>query len=214
MHQKQRNPVRSTQRAFTLIEILVVIVLIGLLAALLFPVFTKTRQKSRESVCLSNLRQLHLAVSMYRQDYDGVDPSENTKSNCETLGAPCSAQSYLFLLRNYTKNKQVGICPAFRGVVTEDKECTYMPNLMIRPYRKDNYAASVDQKVFFTLGMRTPLFICEEHNVETDIDVVSAPPDATRKLLIVRYNGQAEILTLPLMKSLTIEGFLEWERSR
>lgn len=61
--------------AFTLIELLVVIAIIAILAALLFPVFAKAREKGRAAACTSNLRQLHAASSLYAQDYDETFPS-------------------------------------------------------------------------------------------------------------------------------------------
>jgi prepilin-type N-terminal cleavage/methylation domain-containing protein/prepilin-type processing-associated H-X9-DG protein len=60
---------------FTLIELLVVIAIIAVVAAILFPVFTRVREKGRQSVCLSNLRQLGAAITMYTQDYDSVIPN-------------------------------------------------------------------------------------------------------------------------------------------
>jgi prepilin-type N-terminal cleavage/methylation domain-containing protein/prepilin-type processing-associated H-X9-DG protein len=71
-------PSVSFRLGFTLIELLVVIALLSILAAVLFPVFAKAREKARQVVCASNLRQLVLAWQMYAQDYDEMAcPSYN-----------------------------------------------------------------------------------------------------------------------------------------
>jgi prepilin-type N-terminal cleavage/methylation domain-containing protein len=76
---------RST-RAFTLIEQLVVIAIIAILAAILFPVFAQAREKARGAVCLNNVKQVTLAFLMFAQDYDeryvpaGFDPFFNNQN--------------------------------------------------------------------------------------------------------------------------------------
>lgn len=59
---------------FTLIELLVVIAIIAVLAAILFPVFAQARAKARQATCVSNMKQIVLAVNMYVQDYDEQFP--------------------------------------------------------------------------------------------------------------------------------------------
>lgn len=62
------------RRGFTLIELLVVIAIIAILAAILFPVFARARERARLATCISNSKQLGLGAMMYVQDYDEVFP--------------------------------------------------------------------------------------------------------------------------------------------
>ncbi len=92
------------RRGFTLIELLVVIAIIAILAAILFPVFARAREKARQASCQSNLKQLGLAFLMYVQDYD-----ERVCSLCTNglLGQQC----YVWVLQPYVKNDQIFSCP-------------------------------------------------------------------------------------------------------
>ncbi len=95
-----------SRRGFTLIELLVVIAIIAILAAILFPVFARAREKARQSSCSSNLKQLALAVSMYVQDYDEVMP-------LAIAGGPTPPLYTLFeTLTPYIKNEQIWQCPS------------------------------------------------------------------------------------------------------
>ena len=67
------NAIR-TVHGFTLIEVLLAIAIVALLLALLFPVFAKVQEKGRSTVCLSSLRQIGMAVSLYTSDNDDQFP--------------------------------------------------------------------------------------------------------------------------------------------
>ncbi|MDW8052685.1 MAG: prepilin-type N-terminal cleavage/methylation domain-containing protein, partial [Armatimonadota bacterium] len=60
----------TQRKGFTLIELLVVIAIIAILAAILFPVFAQAREKARQTMCTSNMKQIGLAIVMYLNDYD------------------------------------------------------------------------------------------------------------------------------------------------
>ena len=75
-----------TKRGFTLIELLVVIAIIAILAAILFPVFAKAREKARATTCLNNQRQIVTNILMYVQDNDEIFPSETAVwTQCSNL---------------------------------------------------------------------------------------------------------------------------------
>ena len=77
----------STRKGFTLIELLVVIAIIAILAAILFPVFEKARQRARQTTCISNLRQIGLATTMYSQDNQESFPPSATFWNAINVPA-------------------------------------------------------------------------------------------------------------------------------
>src|SRR4028119_569869 len=66
----RRQRILGTSSGFTLIELLIVIAVIAILAALLFPVFARARENARKSSCQSNLKQIGLGLIQYAQDFD------------------------------------------------------------------------------------------------------------------------------------------------
>ncbi len=97
------------RRGFTLIELLVVIAIIAILAAILFPVFARAREKARQSSCQSNVKQLCLGFAMYAQDYDEV----LMPAFLNFAGDPDADRiDYTLLVQPYVKNQQILICPS------------------------------------------------------------------------------------------------------
>ena len=88
-----------SRRGFTLIELLVVIAIIAILAAILFPVFARAREKAREITCASNHRQIGLAFFMYTADYNEIFPPQP-----EWKGR----------LQPYIRSREINYCPSRR----------------------------------------------------------------------------------------------------
>ena len=102
------------RRGFTLIELLVVIAIIAILAAILFPVFARAREKARQASCQSNFKQIGLAVHMYTSDYDERTPIHAGKWAGVSAG-----------LMPYTKNTDLYICPSFSGNAVYGTACDH-----------------------------------------------------------------------------------------
>lgn len=103
---------------FTLIELLVVIAIIAILAAILFPVFAKAREKARQASCLSNVKQVMLAVLSYASDNDDYLPARMDSS---PFTWPMD------LVVPYCKNSQVLVCPSTKGGWAAGKVARYLP---------------------------------------------------------------------------------------
>ena len=105
------------RRGFTLIELLVVIAIIAILAAILFPVFAKAREKARQTSCLSNVKQIALGNLMYVQDNDErFQPPTNCGTGIPALQV-CFVRSEhngtgFMPLNPYIKNQQLWECPS------------------------------------------------------------------------------------------------------
>jgi prepilin-type N-terminal cleavage/methylation domain-containing protein/prepilin-type processing-associated H-X9-DG protein len=106
----------SSRRAFTLIELLVVIAIIAILAAILFPVFAKAREKARQASCMSNEKQILLGLTQYTQDYDELFASNWMNGSGSSAGTQWIWDQ---MVMPYIKSTQVFVCP--------DDSATHIP---------------------------------------------------------------------------------------
>jgi prepilin-type N-terminal cleavage/methylation domain-containing protein/prepilin-type processing-associated H-X9-DG protein len=131
---------RSRFVGFTLIELLVVIAIIAILAAILFPVFASAKATAKKTACLSNQKQIGLALMMYLNDSDGAYPY------CAFYMNPNFTKPYLHwsgALLPYTTNNDLWVCPGAKFKMTKENPgdvsapfLTYRPNEAVMPRQR------------------------------------------------------------------------------
>ncbi|MFO1499380.1 MAG: type II secretion system protein [Verrucomicrobiota bacterium] len=135
-----KNPKGRSEVAFTLIELSVVVLIVGILAALLSTAFSNTKSKSRRVSCTSNLRQLQFAWRLYIDDNDDLLPLNRTvdsplnerifgrrnSSNSWVCGSPKEDQTPANIVKGtlfpYTRSVGIYHCPADRSTVMGHKD--------------------------------------------------------------------------------------------
>lgn len=116
----------GTRRGFTLIELLVVVAIIGVLTAILFPVFVKAREKTRQSKCLNNQRQIATAIQIFAQDHDEIYPRETVWGDVSLPpgvtacpSQPTLAQGYIY--SGYLSGKNIAsVKNSLNEIITAD----------------------------------------------------------------------------------------------
>ncbi len=155
------------RRGFTLIELLVVIAIIAILAAILFPVFARAREKANQSSCLSNVKQIMTAWKMYASDYDG-------QFTHHLYGTPTDSLYWWYWpMQAYIKNVQIFQCPSDtpRNFTNQPMgECSYGMNWL---YCNGRYIKSSSGTWVYTPPIPPPWKVggCEEY-IENPADTI------------------------------------------
>jgi prepilin-type N-terminal cleavage/methylation domain-containing protein/prepilin-type processing-associated H-X9-DG protein len=121
---------KKARFGFTLIELLVVIAIIAILAAILFPVFAKAREKARQISCVSNLKQISLGMMQYSQDNDEIMVNAWIGSpgiSDPNPAAPC--YKWMDAIFPYVKSTQIFHCPDDSGIQTSTGQFVNYQNL-------------------------------------------------------------------------------------
>lgn len=149
----------KSKSGFTLIELLVVVAIIAILAAMLLPALAKAKEQAKRAVCITNLKQIGLAVEIYAQDYDKQFPYGLAYfAGTANEGKPTANDSYMLLInQGYIRDPGVFVCPSsctavkYTGVVGDPSNPVVLPGMIHNPFTKGNlsyvFAVGLTDKV-------------------------------------------------------------------
>jgi prepilin-type N-terminal cleavage/methylation domain-containing protein len=139
---------------FTLIELLVVIAIIAILASILFPVYSRVRENARRTKCLSNVKQLVMAFTMYADDHDETLPIWCMDYPWKSKDTDGPGNTWDAVLLPYYRNSEMLYCPSNPNAKTHPGLWTGSQNL--RSYAMAGYVAGSD-----TGSYATPEYLSE-----------------------------------------------------
>lgn len=140
------------RKGFTLIELLVVIAIIAILAAILFPVFAKAKERAKQSSCQNNVKQLTLAIIQYSQDWDDMVPFMEGYAG-PSYNDPDSNHYWLTNLEDkadgvesplveYVKNTNIDECPSISKSYTYRSYGYVYPHMPAWIHYADSYPST------------------------------------------------------------------------
>jgi len=138
------------KKGFTLIELLVVIAIIAILAAMLLPALARAREQARRAVCISNLKQIGLAIKMYSQDYNENFPEANATNDADALAVSAFGK----LIPRYVSAADAFKCPSDLTPTTSEKSivanapennCSYAYAIGLSAFTSDDTVVAVDK---------------------------------------------------------------------
>lgn len=206
---------RARNRAFTLVELLVVVGIIGLLISILLPALNKAREQAKTIQCLSNLRQCGLATMMYANEHKFYLPYPTTTQGEQSLWFNC-IDPYLLQMsgagrtgvasdRSYTRFKQCPVWDSFdndsKGIAQgtlKEYARTYKMNSMLRhnnPYSQAKITEVKYSSEFVYLGDGVSMDMVGDTPSQWDSGQFSMEVnDVTQANPAIRHQGGANIL--------------------
>jgi len=182
---------RPRERGFTLIELLVVIAIIAILAAILFPVFASARESGRKASCLSNEKQIVMALLMFAQHHNDKMPCAFFNDWPEAFG-PGNPAQWKAMIRPYLRTPRVFLCPSdkdgayktvwgevsFNGAENYDRPSSYRFNNTL--VKRGSYGAPCIPFSMNTVARPSSLIlICESQPCPNPIPANCPPDQAT-----------------------------------
>lgn len=214
---------------FTLIELLVVVAIIAILAAMLLPALSRAREKARQAVCMNNLKQWGLAISLYTQDYNEyLPPSRDSRaswiywfdflSSYIIKKGPQSLSWKTDMFPNRDRNDTLKNCPtkiftpnyvypssAWMGKVEPDYEANADVMPYYRPDGTINEGATVAMKISrITEPSKTFVLIDGFYGIPLISSIPNFDPNSSQKVVVYRHSGGANVLY--------VDGHVEWHK--
>ena len=165
-----------SRRAFTLIELLIVIAIIAILAAILFPVFARARENARRASCQSNLKQIGLGIMQYTQDYDEQMPPR--------LVSASPSMTWKDIIQPYVKSIQIFACPSNPIAKEVTLQSTFNAPAGYNPNSSHSLAVFGNTGAYSMAVLQYPattVAVCETTFINSDFDITTAYFAATHQ---------------------------------
>ncbi|BCW94672.1 MAG: prepilin-type N-terminal cleavage/methylation domain-containing protein [Fimbriimonadales bacterium] len=184
-----------SRRAFTLMELLVVVAIIALLVALITPVVFHVLERSRQSACISNLRQIGIAIKSYQEDYGGVYPENLART------------------QPYVKSAELYLCPSDptrgKGVIGEGLDTSYLSILRFLHAAmtdRERTPDVVSARVLMATDPNYGLVVCQSHGTRETPGEDTLISYGSHSGLILRLRNDASVARVRVQVVCTQEG--------